>query len=123
MQADTSEQTPRRNKPWLFQPGQSGNPAGSKPGISFRRLLIEVSQQIAAGDKSWRDLLIDKAFRRAIKDGSDPVIIHLMRQLDETMLAAEISGLVRVVHEVSGVDDSAIFGDAEPGKIADESTP
>ncbi len=64
MDGKTEDQT-KNNKPWLFQPGESGNPGGRPKGtFSIRRLIAERVQQNPEEAKQ----IIDAVYRRALAD-------------------------------------------------------
>lgn len=83
---------------------------GRPRGVPFKTLLKIIADEEAAGGKTWREILVDKAFRRAIQDGSDAVIIHLMKQLDDEPSRVQLDQFVRIVREVSGIDEDAVLG-------------
>lgn len=98
-----------RNLDGTFAPGHKfsvGN-SGRPKGLSFKALLRHIAEEVAGGEKTWRELLVDKAFRRAIADGSDPVLIHLLKQLDDEPQRHHHDVGVRYL---GGVTEDDLFG-------------
>lgn len=59
---DCSQQTP---KPWLFQPGQSGNPRGRPPGCGGRARALQILDEV--GNREDNAKLLSAAFDTAMK--------------------------------------------------------
>jgi hypothetical protein len=58
-----------------FKPGQSGNPAGKKPGtLSLKRMLREYLQRSAQGEQTYADLYIKRLIDKAIAKGDANVM-------------------------------------------------
>ena len=88
-----------RNVDGTFRPGhklgfQPGNP-GRPKGVSQRDLIRHIADELAQGNKSYRELMIDTGFVRAINGESDVAWVYLMRMLDET--AHEIDLRIRAI--------------------------
>lgn len=67
---ETGNSVTTQNKPWLFQPGQSGNPAGPKPGYRhFKTLFKEAIVKIADGEAESDDVIMVKQVVAKAKKG------------------------------------------------------
>lgn len=62
------ENTDKQQKPWLFKPGQSGNPAGRPKGaIGFRTKWLQFIEKVAEENKVTPDEVERKLFAVAYK--------------------------------------------------------
>lgn len=68
METDKAVQT--QSKPWLFQPGQSGNPEGMRKGTRhFETLFREAVKKVAEGEAEADDVLIVRKVIAKAKEG------------------------------------------------------
>lgn len=75
---------PEQLVPFVYKPGQSGNPNGRPKSKELTKLLGQLLQEVDPKDKQKRQfgqILIRELVRRAIK-GSDTLLIHVMDRLD-----------------------------------------
>jgi len=69
VEKQTEEKHPSNNKPWLFKPGQSGNPDGKPKGAKhFKTLFIEAVKEIGAKNARGEDISKDKVIVKKIID-------------------------------------------------------
>lgn len=75
-----------QNKPWLFQPGQSGNPEGMKKGTRhFSSLFREAVIKVAEGQKdSDAELIVKKVISKA-KEGDLKAVDIIREEVDGIM--------------------------------------
>lgn len=78
-------QTPL-NKPWQFQPGQSGNPAGKPKGARhFSTLFREAISKVASGQSDSDDVLIVKKVIAKAKEGDLKAVDIIREEVDGIM--------------------------------------
>ena len=79
MEKITEKAGNNQSKPWQFQPGQSGNPAGKPPGIrNFTTKVKEALEKIADGKEyTYEEALVKAVLKKAIID-QDPAIMRLI---------------------------------------------
>lgn len=87
--SDTENKQLEKKPIHRFKPGDPGGP-GRPKGVGFKALLRHIADEHAAGGKTFRELLIDKAFNRALVGNSDYILIQLMRSLDDEPQQVEI---------------------------------
>lgn len=73
----------KQNKPWQFQPGVSGNPAGKPKGVRHMSTLLEEAiRKVANGDDEPADRLIVRKMIDKAKAGEDRTIEHIFDRLE-----------------------------------------
>src|SRR6185436_10596981 len=103
-----TENKPERNPKGWFEPGNTIGKLGGRPkGVSQRDLIRHIADELAQGNKSYRELMIDTGFVRAINGESDVAWVYLMRMLDET--AHEIDLRIRAIISTEPAIDMAGF--------------
>lgn len=84
---ELKESHPSDTKPWLFKPGQSGNPEGKPKGIKhFKTVYTEVMKEIGAknqrGEDITNDLVIVKKLFDKAKNGDLKAIDMIVSRVD-----------------------------------------
>ena len=79
-----TEITDKKQKPWLFKKGQSGNPNGRPVGSvsiveGIKRKLLEVEP---ANKKTYLELFLSKLFLKAIKEGNEQLMKDMINRVD-----------------------------------------
>jgi len=79
-----TEITDKKQKPWLFKKGQSGNPNGRPVGSvsiveGIKKKLLEIEPE---NKKTYLDLFLSRYFRKAIKDGDVGLIRDMINRID-----------------------------------------
>ena len=82
-QSDNTEKK-QTDKPWLFKPGQSGNPNGRPKGsISITSKVKEMLAEIPPGQKSsFLDILVKKIIKKAVLNEDDRMINRVWNYVD-----------------------------------------
>lgn len=83
---DCSKQIP---KPWLFQPGQSGNPAGRPHGAGGRQRALQILDEV--GNRQDNAQLLAEAMDKAMKQNPLKFFMQVMAPLlpKEALLRVE----------------------------------
>lgn len=81
------------DKPWLFKPGQSGNPKGKPKGtISITQMVKrELRRRDPETRKTWLEIFVRRALLKAIKD-QDTQMIKLIWNYVDGMPVQPITG-------------------------------
>lgn len=83
MTESTEKSDQKQNKPWLFQPGQSGNPAGKPKGIRHMSTLLEEAiKKVAEDTGTPEDIAIIKTVIDRAKKGDMKAIEHIWDRLE-----------------------------------------
>jgi len=110
---EITENTDKKHieKPWLFQPGQSGNPAGKPPGtLSMIGLLKQELENIPdelkdkpiEERKNWARKIVKKWLENAGDKGEQKAIDSIVDRTDGPVKqAVELSGGVEVKIELN----------------------
>ena len=61
LDSEHSLQPPKTDKPWLFKPGQSGNPGGRPAGETVRSIIVRLTTENAAA-------LVNKLIKMGLSD-------------------------------------------------------
>lgn len=79
----TEKPVEKQNKPWQFQPGQSGNPAGKPKGIRhMSTLLLEAVKRVAQDGGTSEDVEIVRALVAKAKSGDTKAIDIVFDRLE-----------------------------------------
>ena len=86
-----------KNRPNLFQPGQSGNPNGRPKGAGISittAIKRELEKKPEGQDKStYLDLLVKRIMKKAIQDGDQQTIKQVWNYVDGLPVAkVDVSG-------------------------------
>lgn len=100
-----SETVEIQSKPWLFKPGQSGNPGGKPKGSKhFTTLFKEAVKKIADGENEPNDILIVNRVVRDAKRGNYKAIDTLLDRVDGPVekTGFDLTGATFNVIQISG---------------------
>ena len=84
MPDDQETAGPRKENSGQFKKGQSGNPLGRPKGsVSIVSLIREKLEEIPEGQKKrYADLLVDRIFIKALKEGDTATIRDIIDRID-----------------------------------------
>ena len=86
VETDWKTDTKQTDKPWLFKPGESGNPEGRPKEISItaavRRKLNDEVLLSNGEKKKYLELMVAKIFDMALVDGDVTLIREIWRYVD-----------------------------------------
>lgn len=73
----------KQNKPWQFQPGESGNPNGRPKGSkNFTTKVREALEKLSEDGTPRETLLIEKILEKALVDGNDQMLKLMWNYFD-----------------------------------------
>lgn len=105
-------------QPFQWKPGQCGNPEGKNRvrGLGIKALLKSILEEAMPGDDltTVGDKLLEAAINRAAK-GDAHFFATLMKHADDVPVHHEVNQSLRVIREVSGLDEAAILGESKDG--------
>lgn len=107
---------PIQSKPWLWQPGQSGNPAGKPKGSKhFQTLFKEAVVKIAEGEADSDDKLIVRKVITKAKEGDLKAAEMVMDRTDGKITEDEKGGNVFNIVVVN-FDEYSNSSQLQPGQ-------
>ncbi len=91
-------------KPWQFQKGQSGNPAGKPKGTRHLTTRIKEALLSVCDEKrgvTYEDLLVRKILDKAINEGNEQLIKLIWGYVDGSVLKTENSDYTPQIPTIS----------------------